>query len=81
MKPGAKHEAIVERDGAFELHVKAPATEGRANEAAIELLARALGIAKSLVMLRHGEQSRSKVFAVESLSAQAIDERLRAFAR
>ena len=52
------------RDGNPVLRVNAPARDGKANRAAIEYLARCLGIAKSRVQIVSGEKSRHKKFEI-----------------
>ncbi len=44
--------------------VSEPAVDGRANQAALTALARALGLAKSQLTVRSGVRSRDKVIAV-----------------
>ena len=71
-QPGAKRTAIagIYGEGSsaqLKIAVKAPALEGRANEALIEFLAKTFGIAKSAVTLSAGELSRSKVFLLQGL--------------
>ena len=52
-----------ERDGtALRVRVTAPAEGGRANRAAAEVLAQALGVAKTRLDLIRGAKSRDKVF-------------------
>ena len=46
----------------FEIWVKAPAQEGRANEAARALLARHLGVAENKLSLIKGATSPAKIF-------------------
>jgi hypothetical protein len=52
-----------ERDGAaLRVRVTAPAEGGRANRAAAELVAQALGVPKSRLELIRGAKARDKVF-------------------
>jgi hypothetical protein len=62
VKPGAKRDAVGgDRAGALLVSVKAPAVEGKANEAVRKVLAGALGVrSRDLVVVR-GEHSRDKV--------------------
>lgn len=55
------------------VRVTAPPVEGQANEACRELLARALGIPKSKVILVQGIHSRDKVFRIEQGEPSALD--------
>lgn len=66
IKPGAKHDegVVVFDDGTYEVRVKARAVEGRANQAAVELLAKYFKVPKSKVRLVSGATSRYKVFEI-----------------
>lgn len=64
-----------ERAGALLVRVTAPPVEGRANEAVIALLARALHLPRSQVRLELGELSRTKRVSVPS-GAEAALQRL-----
>jgi hypothetical protein len=65
VKPNSKA-AKVEKtsDSEFTLWVKAPAREGKANLAAIELLSDYLGIPKSRFTIARGHTARTKVIAI-----------------
>jgi uncharacterized protein YggU (UPF0235/DUF167 family) len=63
--PGAREESVALSDSAVLVKVRAPADKGAANEAVIEVVARALGLAPSRVSLLRGATSRQKVLAVE----------------
>ncbi|MFE7745655.1 DUF167 domain-containing protein [Nocardia sp. NPDC057455] len=52
-------------DGSLHLYVRAPAVEGKANKAAIELLAEHYGVPKSAVRLTAGATSRFKRFDID----------------
>lgn len=67
IKPNSRKGPRVEtaEDGTFTLYVRAPAVEGKANKAAIELLAAHFGVSKSAVRLSAGATSRFKRFDVE----------------
>lgn len=56
----------VATDGAqIKVAVTAPATDGQANKAVAELLAKALGVAKTRLTLTQGHKSRDKVFRLD----------------
>ena len=62
--PGAREESVALAGDAVLVKVRAPADKGAANQAVIELVARALGLAPSRVSLLRGATSRQKVLAV-----------------
>jgi uncharacterized protein (TIGR00251 family) len=80
-QPKAARSALVGMHaGSLKVKVRAPALEGRANEALLELLAGALGVPRARLRLVSGEQSRRKRVLVEGLdragAARALVARL-----
>ncbi|WP_433661810.1 DUF167 domain-containing protein [Nocardia sp. CA-128927] len=67
IKPNSRKGPLVETldDGTLQLYVRAPAVEGKANKAAIELLAEHYGVSKSAVRLSVGATSRFKRFEID----------------
>ena len=67
IKPNSRHreEVVVGSDGTYIIYTKAPAIEGRANAAAIKLLAKYFGVAQSGVRLVRGARVKHKVFEVD----------------
>lgn len=65
VKPSAKIEKI-EKTGAnnFEVSVKEPPREWKANEAAIKVLARYFGVSKSAVNIFSGKASKQKIVEI-----------------
>lgn len=60
---GEKHNKLVEKSaGAYEIWVKAPAEQGRANEAVRTILAAHLGVAENKLSLIKGATSPAKIF-------------------
>jgi uncharacterized protein YggU (UPF0235/DUF167 family) len=79
--PGARHPEIVGRHGeSWKVRVTAPAEGGRANDAVLELLARALEIPRRDVSLAVGASSRDKVVVLDGLTHATAEERLAAAA-
>lgn len=77
VQPGARSSEIVGRHGdALKVRVGAPPTDGRANRAVVELLAKALGVPTSDIELVGGASSRRKRLKVSDLSAATVGERL-----
>ena len=66
VKPGSRKGPLVETgaDGELTVYVRAPAVEGKANEAVVKLLAKHLGVAPSRLDLVSGATSRMKRFRV-----------------
>lgn len=69
LKPNSRHreEVVVNDDGSLTIYIKAPAIEGRANVAAMKLLAKHFGVAPSKVKLVRGATSKHKVFEVDGV--------------
>lgn len=62
--PGARDEAVTLTETAVLVKVRAPADKGAANEAVVTVVARALGLAPSRVVLLRGGASRQKLLQV-----------------
>lgn len=63
--PGASRNAVVHAEGGLKVQVTQVAEGGKATEAVRKLLAQALGIAPSRLVLVRGATSRDKLFRVE----------------
>jgi len=65
VKPNSRQERVdVVGKNEFILHVKSPPKEGRANQAAIELLSEYFSVPKSNISLVRGLKSKNKVFEI-----------------
>ena len=72
VQPNASRSAIAGKHGdALKVRIAAPATENRANDALIQLLAKTLAVPASAVTIRHGGNSRRKVVAIAPVDATA----------
>lgn len=67
LKPNSRHreEVVANDDGSLTVYTKAPAIEGRANLAAVKLLAKHFSVAPSKIKLVRGAASRYKVFEID----------------
>ena len=67
IKPNSRHreEVVVGSDGTYIIYTKAPAIEGRANAAAIKLLAQYFGVLQSGVRLVRGARAKHKMFLID----------------
>lgn len=65
VKPAAKQDRVEKTDEThYKVWVKAPAAEGRANEAIVEVFARYLGVPKSRLTMIRGFKSKVKVIEI-----------------
>lgn len=76
LKPNSKHreEIVANEDGSVTIFTKAPAVEGKANEAAMRLLAKYYGVSKTRVRLVRGHTSKHKVFEIDAPQQLTDDE-------
>ncbi|HEY7314886.1 MAG TPA: DUF167 domain-containing protein [Gemmataceae bacterium] len=76
-QPGARRAGVQgEQAGALKIAVTAPPQDGRANQALVEELRKALGIKRSQVELIGGQTSRDKRFLIRGLSRSELESRL-----
>lgn len=64
-------------DGRIKIAVTAPPVDGEANAAVIELVAKALRIARGSVEIVAGASSRKKTLRIANVTEQQIEELLR----
>lgn len=77
--PNARSDAVVGWLGdALKVKVRAPALDGRANEALCDFLAAALDVPRGSVVLIRGAKSRSKLIEVRGLALGDVAARLAA---
>ena len=60
----------------LKVRVRAPAEKGRANEAVCALIAEALGVPRSAVIVERGHASREKMLAIEGTTNEQVRHRL-----
>lgn len=60
------------KDGELKLRLTSPPVEDAANKQCVELIAKALGIAKSRVAIKSGAKSRHKVVTVAGMEPAAL---------
>jgi len=70
--PNAKENKVIKKDGFLRIYTTAPAKEGKANQAVIEILSKHLNIAKSRIFIVKGLKSKDKIITVDPRSAQLI---------
>lgn len=63
--PKASRNQIVAAEEGLRAYVTVVPEDGKANEAVVKLLAKALGVAKSRLTLIRGQTSRDKVFRLD----------------
>jgi uncharacterized protein (TIGR00251 family) len=70
VQPSSRQNKLIGvRDNSLLLKVTAPPVEGAANEAVIEVLAKALRLPKSTFTVQQGAKSRDKMVGVNGVSA------------
>ena len=70
-QPGAKRSGVTgERNGALKVAVTAPAVDGRANEALIELVRDHFGLRRGQVEILAGHASRDKKLLLRGLTPE-----------
>src|SRR5262245_1482431 len=78
-QPGARKSGVKgEQAAALKIAVTAPPTDGRANEALVELLRELLGLKRSQVELIAGATSREKKFLIRGVTRDQLAARLTA---
>ena len=81
-QPGARRAGVQgEQAGALKVAVTAPPEDGRANQALVEVLRKALGVKRSQVELIGGQTSRDKRFLIRGLTRAELESRLAALLR
>jgi len=60
------------KDGELRLRLTSPPVEDAANKQCVELIAKALGVAKSRVSIKAGAKSRHKTVKVEGVESAAL---------
>ncbi len=58
--------------GVVRIRLNAPPVEGKANEALVRFLSKALGVPKSRIALVVGERGRNKVVRVDGITREAL---------
>ena len=76
-QPGARRNGIVgEQAEALKIAVTAPAEQGRANEAIIEVLAEHLGMKRAQIELIRGASGRTKTFLLHGMTVENVRSQL-----
>tara|TARA_Y100000031_G_C7890740_1_gene235024 strand:+ start:226 stop:453 length:228 start_codon:yes stop_codon:yes gene_type:complete len=64
VSPGSSAEKVLESENGYMVYTHAKAQAGQANTKVIELLAKHIGIAKSLISIKSGKKSRQKIIEI-----------------
>ncbi len=72
----SRNEIVADGGGRLKIFVTAPPDRGKANDAALSLLAKRLRVPKSAVRILRGHRTRSKVIVVAGLEARSVMARL-----
>jgi uncharacterized protein (TIGR00251 family) len=66
VKPNQRFDRLEKTGNEWQIRLKAPATEGKANEYLIEILSEILDISKSKIELKKGKTSRLKCLEIDA---------------
>jgi len=69
----SRNEVLGLRDGVFRIKLTAPPVDGKANQALIAFLSKALHVPKGNVMLVSGETSRDKIVRIHGLTGEEVE--------
>lgn len=64
VKPNSKEAGVTRQGDIYVVKVDAPATDGRANERLVEILAGHFRVKKSQIVIKRGRASRNKVVEI-----------------
>ena len=76
VQPKASRNRIVIQGGTVKVYVTAAPEKGRANKAAVEVIARRIGVPKGAIAIVSGDWSRKKLLRMEGLSSEDALRRL-----
>jgi uncharacterized protein len=77
VSPGAARTELVGRHGdGWRARIASPPERGRANDALVDLLAKALGVRESSVRIVGGRSGRAKVVEIADLETVEVERRL-----
>ncbi len=69
VKPNAKAEEVVKKDGFYEVRVATAPIEGKANDRMIKLLSEYFNVPKKAINILRGETSRNKLISIKTAKA------------
>ncbi|HNQ61470.1 MAG TPA: DUF167 domain-containing protein [Bacteroidia bacterium] len=75
IKPNQRQDKLEKVEGDWQIRLKAPAVDGKANEHLITFLASVLEISKSSISIKKGQRSRLKYLEVDE-SKEYVEEKL-----
>lgn len=72
IKPNSRKNEVCFEHNAFKIKIKAPATDGKANEGLIAFLSEILHLPKSKIKISKGLSSRIKLLEIEADETQVV---------
>jgi uncharacterized protein (TIGR00251 family) len=77
-QPGAKKNSINGvHDGALKVSVQAAPEDGKANDAIVELLKKALGVKRNQIEILSGRTFRDKKFLIREMNLEELAQKIR----
>lgn len=78
VQPRASRNAIeTDASGNIRIRVTAPPEDNAANEAVVQLVAKALRLARNRVAIEQGTRSRDKVLRIQGVTAETVEQLFR----
>ncbi|WP_035247713.1 DUF167 domain-containing protein [Desulfogranum mediterraneum] len=74
----SKNEFAGLHNQALKLRLTSPPVDGKANKAVLAFLAKVLGVSKSSLVIKSGQQSRTKTVLIEGRSLEQVEAALAA---
>ena len=66
-------------DGTIRIRIQEPPVEGKANRALVTFLSKVLGVRKNRIEIVAGQKGLDKIVAVESMTAEEVENRLQGY--
>jgi uncharacterized protein (TIGR00251 family) len=73
VKPNQRFDRVEKTGDSWQIRLKAPAIDGKANEHLVEYLSKVLGLPKSKIILKKGQTARVKCLEIDSDESEVLE--------
>lgn len=73
VKPNQRFNRVEQTGNGWLFRLRAPAVDGKANQALVEFVAEVLGIARSRIVLKKGQTSRTKCLEIDATEEHVLE--------